>query len=146
MAVLLALLSVRGWIMVKAPPQCGKTTILQLLGVYAQARGVRVFYVSFADVHTRNVVDIVKKRTGSTLEELAAGKILLSCFFCACLSLYLPHCLWIGQLGLENISGMMTMFLVTADWDGDARALRYQMRLCSRLSLVKARQGSSAAL
>jgi predicted AAA+ superfamily ATPase len=48
--VLLALLSVRGWIMVKAPPQCVKTTILQLLGLYAQDRGVRVFYVSFADL------------------------------------------------------------------------------------------------
>lgn len=67
----------RGYLLIKAPPQSGKTSTLQLLMDWASKEhpGLRVVYINLADEMTGfQLNDVLQARLGGTLDDIIKGR------------------------------------------------------------------------
>lgn len=74
----------RGYIILRAPPESGKTSLLQLLGAYAHSKEVKAVHINCSQLGELSVDAALKKAAGGSLKELidcecACGKLSAVC-------------------------------------------------------------------
>ena len=70
----------RGYLLIKAPPQSGKTSILQLLMEWASKEhpGLRVVYINLADYMTGfQLNNVLQAQLGGTLGDVIKGRTMV---------------------------------------------------------------------
>jgi predicted AAA+ superfamily ATPase len=71
----------KGWVLIKGPPQSGKTSLLQLYAMYLRALGANCAYINVADVIVDRRVDIdavMREKAQGSLKELINRELLWS--------------------------------------------------------------------
>lgn len=60
----------RGYIILRAPPESGKTSLLQLLGAHAATQGVDVVQINCSQIGTCSIDAVLLEKAGGTLRTL----------------------------------------------------------------------------
>eukprot|EP00898_Chlorokybus_atmophyticus_P002405 jgi/Chlat1/3165/Chrsp22S03404 len=121
-----------GLVIIKAPPQSGKTSLLQLVKEAADALNMRCFFISLLTFPPPfKLNDIIQRETGNTLEELMNMRDTDGIVLTSALSLST----WVGTKTLVLIDEAQVLYHVENTeskflWGSAIKALRQDLSSC----------------